>query len=59
MTEVQDNPFMFSETDFLNKNYQNLLNEYDKIKKENEKNINEKNLLNEKIKELILEKKQK
>ena len=56
MTEVQDNPFMFSETDFLNKNYQNLLNEYDKIKKENEKNINEKNLLHEKIKELILEK---
>ena len=56
MTEIQDNPFNFSETDFLNKNYQNLLNEYDKIKKENEKNINEKNLLNEKIKELILEK---
>ena len=27
MTEVQDNPFMFSETDFLNKNYPNLLNE--------------------------------
>ena len=56
MNEIQDNPFTLSESDFFNKNYQNLLNEYDKVKKENEKNINEKILLNEKIKELILEK---